>query len=143
MTALPSALRGSHGRHALRLVCLLTALVGAIDLLAAVLPALPDRLQLLEGLFPLDVRVGARLFGALASFLLFSLAFALLRRKRQAWRITCLLLAASVVSHLLTGLKVEESVASGGLLLLLLWMGPLFTAASDRPSVEQIGRAHV
>ena len=137
MTAIPRALRGRNGPRGLRLVCLLTALVGMIDLLAAVLPALPERLSLLEGLFPLEVRVGARLFGALASFLLFSLSFALLRRKRQAWLITCLLLAASVVSHLLTGLNVEESLASGGLLLLLLWMRPLFTAASDRPSVVQ------
>ena len=143
MTAIARALRGRHSERALQLVCLLTALVGLIDLLAAVLPALPERLVVLEGLFPLEVRLGARLFGALASFLLFSLAFALRRRKRQAWLITCLLLAASVVSHLLTGLNVEESLASGALLLLLLWLHPLFTAASDRPSVVQIGRAHV
>ncbi len=137
MTAIPRALRGRRGRSALQLVCLLTALVGAIDLLAAVLPALPERLAVLEGVFPLDVPVGARFFGALASFLLFSLAVALLRRKRQAWLITCLLLAASVVSHLLTGLNIEESLASSALLVLLLWMRPLFTADSDRPSVLQ------
>ncbi len=122
---------------ALRLVSLLTALVGLIDLLAAVLPAVPERLALLEEVFPLEVRVGARLFGAFASFLLFTLAFHLLRRKRQAWLLICLLLAASIVSHLLTGLNVEESLASGALLLLLLWMRPLFTAASDRPSLVQ------
>ena len=69
MTAIPRALQGRSGQRALRLVCLLTALVGLIDLLAAVLPALPERLLVLEGLFPLEVRGGARLFGALASFL--------------------------------------------------------------------------
>ncbi|WP_216903582.1 hypothetical protein [Synechococcus sp. CCY 9618] len=137
MNHLPRALQGRRGRLALRLVSLLTAMVGLIDLLAAMTPALPERMALLEELFPLEVRVGARLFGAFASFLLFSLAFHLLRRKRQAWQLTCLLLSASIVSHLLTGLDVEESLASGGLLLLLLWMRPLFTAGSDRPSVVQ------
>ena len=137
MTLVPHVLRGRHGRWALRLVCVLTALVGVVDLLAAVLPALPERLRVLEDLFPLDVRTGARVFGAFASFLLFNLAFALRRRKRQAWLITCLLLVASIISHLLTGLNVEEGLASGALLLLLLWMRPLFTAASDRPSVQQ------
>ncbi len=137
MSAIPAALQGRRGRLALRLVSLLTALVGLIDLLAAVLPALPERVALLEEVFPLEVRVGARLFGAFASFLLFTLAFHLLRRKRQAWLLICLLLGASIVSHLLTGLNVEESLASGALLLLLLWMRPLFTAASDRPSLVQ------
>ncbi len=137
MKGIPRALQGRRGRLALRLVSLLTAAVGLIDLLAAVTPGLPERVALLEDLFPLEVRVGARLFGALASFLLFTLAFHLLRRKRQAWLLTCLLLCASIVSHLLTGLNVEESLASGALLLLLLWMRPLFTAGSDQPSVVQ------
>lgn len=137
MNGIPPALQGRRGRLAVRLVSLLTALVGLIDLLSAVLPGLPERVELLEGLFPLEVRVGARLFGAFASFLLFSLAFHLLRRKRQAWQLTCLLLCASIVSHLLTGLDVEESLASGALLLLLLWMRPLFSAGSDRPSLRQ------
>lgn len=137
MNGIPPALQGRRGRLALRLISLLTALVGLIDLLAAVTPGLPERVALLEGLFPLEVRMGARLFGALASFLLLTLAFHLWRRKRQAWLLTCLLLCASIVSHLLTGLNVEESLASGSLLLLLLWMRPLFTAGSDRPSVVQ------
>ena len=133
----PFPLNNPRSRWALWLVCVLTALVGVVDLLAAVLPALPERLRLLEELFPLEVRTGARVFGAFASFLLFNLAFALRRRKRQAWLIACCLLVVSIISHLIFGLNVEESLASGVLLLLLLWMRPLFNAASDRPSVMQ------
>ncbi len=126
-----------RGRLALRAIALLTALVGIIDLIAAVSPALPERVAALEDLFPMEVRTGARLFGALSSFLLLTLAVHLLRRKRQAWRLICLLLCVSIVSHLVSGLRVEESLASGTLLLLLLWMKPMFTAGSDRPSVQQ------
>jgi phosphatidylglycerol lysyltransferase len=111
--------------------------VGCINLLSAVTPSLPERVVDLEGLFPFEVRAGARLFAAVSGFLLLTLAANLLRRKRVAWLVTTVLLAVSALSHLLKGLDYEESLIATLLLGMLIWMRPIFTAQSDRPSIAQ------
>lgn len=121
----------------LRLAALLTALVGVINLLSAVTPGIPNRVRWLEDLFPFPVRAGAHVFAAIAGFLLLVLAANLLRRKRVAWLLTIVLLAVSIVSHLIKGWDYEESVLPGLLLVQLLVMRRQFTAQSDRPSIAQ------
>jgi len=56
------------------------------------------------------VRAGAHVFAAIAGSLLLVLAANLLRRKRVAWLLTIVLLAVSIVSHLIKGWDYEESV---------------------------------
>jgi phosphatidylglycerol lysyltransferase len=94
-------------------------------------------LEDLEAIYPLEVRVGGHVFAAFASFLLLTLAANLLRRKKLAWLLICLLLAASLALHLLRGVHGLIAALNGGLLLLLLGMGPAFTARSDPPSMRQ------
>ncbi len=119
------------------LAVLLTGLVGIINLWSAVTPSLPERIFWLAQVLPLEVRTSAHLLAALSGFFLMTLATNLLRRKRVAWWLALGLLSLSIVSHLVKGLDYEESLLSLVLLLQLLWLRPVFTAQSDRPSVIQ------
>lgn len=115
----------------------LTALVGLVNLWSAVTPGLPQRMTWLRELLPVEMRHGAHVFAALSGFFLLMLAANLLRRKRVAWGLAVGLLVVSIFSHLVKGLDVEESLLSLVLLGQLLWLRPIFTAQSDRPSLLQ------
>lgn len=116
---------------------LLTATVGIVNLISAVTPSVPERVELLREIFPFPIRAGGHLFAALSGFILLILAANLLRRKRVAWFITICLLFVSIFSNLIKGLDYEEGILSGILLIQLLVMRHVFTARSDRPSIAQ------
>jgi phosphatidylglycerol lysyltransferase len=117
------------------ITALLTGAVGVANLLSAVTPSLPERIDWLEQIFPFEVRAGAHLFAVLSGFFLLILSANLLRRKRLAWFLTIGLLIVSIISNLLKGWDYEESILSTILLGQLLLMGRVFTARSDRPSI--------
>lgn len=116
---------------------LLTAAVGVVNLISAVTPGVPERIEILREIFPFPIRASGHLFAALSGFILLLLAANLLRRKRIAWLITIGLLVISIFSNLIKGLDYEEGVLSGILLAQLLLMRNVFTARSDRPSITQ------
>ncbi len=116
---------------------LLTATVGIVNLISAVTPSLPERIEVLREIFPFPIRASGHLFSALSGFILLTLAAYLLRRKRIAWLITIGLLIISILSHLIKGLDYEEGILSAVLLTQLLLMRNVFTARSDRPSIAQ------
>jgi phosphatidylglycerol lysyltransferase len=120
-----------------RLVAILTALMGFVNLFSAILPALKSRLALIEHSIPLEVRHGSRLASALAGFALLLLANSLWRRKRLGWLLTIIILSVSIATHLVKGLDYEEASLAGGLILLLLLLRPNFHADSDPPSIKQ------
>ncbi|MCC0178841.1 DUF2156 domain-containing protein [Waterburya agarophytonicola K14] len=124
-------------RIGLWIAALLTGAVGLANLLSAVTPSLPERVDWLEQFFPFEVRAGAHLFAAISGFFLLVIAANLLRRKRLAWLITVGLLIVSILSNLIKGWNYEESLLAILLLGQLLWMRSLFTARSDRPSIIQ------
>ncbi|MFM7427262.1 MAG: phosphatidylglycerol lysyltransferase domain-containing protein [Elainella sp.] len=126
-----------RARFGLWTVAFLTACVGVVNLVSAVTPSLPDRVEWLRELFPFGVRAGGHLFAAIAGFLLLTLATNLLRRKRVAWWLTVGLLIIAILSHLVKGVDYEESLLAAILLALLIRMRRLFTAQSDRPSMAQ------
>src|SRR5574342_321465 len=120
----------------IRLMAILTALMGLVNLVSATFPALMERLKLLEGILPLEVRRGSHLTAALAGFALFILADSLLRRKRVAWAMTIIVLLISAVSHLLKGLDYEEASLALLLAIILLANRHRFHAHSDLPSIR-------
>jgi uncharacterized protein (TIRG00374 family) len=71
-----------------RVVALLTALMGLVNVISAVTPSFAARVQIIEKYSPLEVRHGSHLTAALAGFALLSLAGSLWRRKRVAWLLT-------------------------------------------------------
>ncbi len=121
------------------MVAILTTLLGIVNLVSAVTPGpgLPERIAWLERIVPVEVRAGAHVFSALIGFFLLTLAVNLLRRKRAAWLLTVGLLSASLALLLIKGPDWVEALLSMVLLLQLLWLRPVFTAQSDRPSVVQ------
>jgi len=120
-----------------RISALLTLLMGLINLISAIHPALPNRLVILQTVFPLAVRHGSRITSALAGFALLLLADNLWRRKRVAWLLTIVLILISVAAHLIKGLDFEEASLGLGLLVLLAVLRRSFHASSDRPSLRQ------
>ncbi|HIK43313.1 MAG TPA: DUF2156 domain-containing protein, partial [Leptolyngbyaceae cyanobacterium M65_K2018_010] len=119
----------------------LVAVSGLVNLWSSVTPSTAERLAWLQGILPIELRVGAHIFAALSGFFLLMLSANLLHRKRVAWGITVGLLIGSMASHLLKGLDYEEGLLSLGLLVLLLILRPVYTAKSDRPSLIQGLRA--
>ena len=118
-------------------LALLVAVMGVINVLSAVTPSLPTRLEPLRRLFPLVVRHGSHLAAALAGFALLLIADGLWRRKRLAWALAIATLLVSAVAHMIKGLDYEEAVLALVLVLPLLACRPLFHARSDLPSVRR------
>ena len=122
---------------AAKVVALLTGLMGVINVLSAVTPGLPERLKLIRGHWPLEVRRGGHLAAALAGFGLMVLSNGLFRRKRTAWYLTLAVLLVSIVSHLIKALDYEEAGLAAGLALWLFALRSHFQALSDPPSIRQ------
>ncbi len=119
------------------LVALLTALMGAINFLSAITPAMQYRLRLLERYSPFTVTRGGHLTSALAGFALFLLSVSLWRRKQMGWLLTIVILILSIFVHLFKGLDYEEATLAALLAGLLFYLRPYFHARSDTPSIQQ------
>src|SRR6185295_5427115 len=121
-------------------VALLTAAMGVVNVISAVVPSMRDRLRLLRLLgeySPFSIRAGGHLVSALAGFALLLLSVSLWRRKRLGWLLTLLILVISIPVHLLKGLDYEEASFAALLAGLLIYLRPNFHARSDPPSVRQ------
>jgi phosphatidylglycerol lysyltransferase len=121
----------------LRLIAILTAVMGIIDVLSGLTPTLHNRLVLLEQYSPFGVDVGGHLTSVLAGFALLILANGLWRRKRLAWALTLTILIISVPVHLFKGLDYEEAVFATVMAAWLIYLRPHFHARSDPPSIRQ------
>ena len=120
-----------------RIVAILTGIMGLINILSATTPTITSRLELLRNVLPLEIRHGSHLASVLAGFALLLLAGSLWRRKRVAWVLTITMLLISIPSHLLKGLDYEEAILAGMLIVWLLFLRNEFHARSDRPSFIQ------
>ncbi len=130
-------LRLSEETIAVRVVAILTAAMGVVNVLSAIRPSMQQRLRILEQYSPLQVTHGGHLTSALAGFALLLLASGLWRRKRVAWLFAVLVLLGSVVTHILKGLDYEEALLAAVLAVVLLIWRTHFHARSDPPSVRQ------
>lgn len=120
-----------------RFAAIVVAIMGAVNVFSAITPALQWRFNVVEKYLPLEVLHGGRITAALAGFALLVLANNLARRKRVAWVLTLIVLALSIVSHLLKGLDYEEATLAAVLMIVLIVMRARFHARSDAPSLRQ------
>jgi len=120
----------------IKVVAWLTGLMGVINILSAATPSLAGRMVVIEKFLPLAVSRGGHLTAALAGFALLLLANGLWRRKQTAWLLTMIVLAVSVISHLMKGLDYEEAILATGLALWLFSLRTHFHARSDVPSIR-------
>lgn len=126
------------GEKLLRLVALLTAALGVVNLVSAVTPSQHSRLFLLQRYLPfVYLSSEGHLTAALAAFALLQLSVSLWRRKQLGWWLTVISLLVSIPAHLLKGLDYEEALLACLLLTLLLYLRPHFHARSDIPSIRQ------
>lgn len=123
-------------RWVVPLLASLTALMGLVNLLSGIFPALPERMLVLEQFSPLEVRHGSHLTSVLAGFVLLVLSANLWRRKQVAWLLASLTLLVSAFSHLFKGLDYEEALLALLLVALLLANRHRFYARSDLPSLR-------
>jgi phosphatidylglycerol lysyltransferase len=119
-----------------RLLAILTSIMGIINMISATQPAVSARIAILEQISPLEVAHGSRFTTSLAGFALLVLAANLWRRKKIAWRITLGTLIVTIITHLLKGLDYEEASLAAILLIVLILARHSFHAISDRPSVK-------
>ena len=119
------------------LVAVLTAVIGVVNVLSAVVPSMKDRLRLLEQYSPFSISTGGHLTSALAGFALLLLSVSLWRRKQLGWILTFAILLISIPTHLLKGLDYEEATLAALLAGLLFYLRPYFHARSDPPSIKQ------
>lgn len=120
-----------------RIIAVLTGLMGCINVLSAIQPALIERVHLLERFSLLAAQHGGRLTAALAGFALLTLGHGLWRRKQTAWFAAMIALAISAVSHLIKGLDYEEALLALALMVLMWFNRRHFHARSDPPSMRQ------
>jgi phosphatidylglycerol lysyltransferase len=125
------------GLWQVRSLALLTAAMGLVNVLSAVTPSLPGRVEALRPVLPLVVRHGSHLAAALAGFALLLIADGLWRRKQLAWGMAVATLLVSAAVHLLKGLDYEEAVLALLLTAALVASHSRFHARSDAPSIRQ------
>jgi phosphatidylglycerol lysyltransferase len=124
-------------QNLVHIIAALTALMGVVNMLSALTPALHDRLRLLERYLPLQVIRGGHLASALAGFALLLLSTSLWRRKQVAWWLSLAVLGFSLPIHLFKGLDYEEAIFTVVVLICLLLTRKHFHARSDIPSIRQ------
>lgn len=107
------------------------AAAGVLDLYSVLTRPRGGRLHELTQVVPGVVTNAAAAATAVAGVLLLLLAHGLRRRKRRAWRAAVLLMAVSVVLHVVKGLDVEEAAVSAALLAGLVRYRADFYAKGD------------
>jgi phosphatidylglycerol lysyltransferase len=122
-----------------RLLALAVAAFGVLNLWSALLAKGPGRARFLIEVvqLPIPVEHASRTLIALFGLFLLTLARSLAHRKRQAWRITMVILAFTPFFHLAKGLDWEEAVICLFLIAVLFLFRSLFWAENDQPSARQ------
>jgi lysylphosphatidylglycerol synthetase-like protein (DUF2156 family) len=109
---------------------------GLIDLLDAITPPLRGRLHEVLEYLPLRASEAAGALLAMAGLALVALGRGILRGQRRAWRVAVVLLAVTIVLHLVAGADFEESIVALAVLVLLMTQRREFQAASDWSSLR-------
>ncbi len=114
-----------------RLAGWLAAIIGLINLASALTRPFHDRLMELTRVVPGALTRSAAAATVVTGLLLLMLAKGLRRRKHRAWQASVLLLAASVVFHIVKGLDYEEAGVALLMLAALLYYRGDFYATGD------------
>ena len=108
-----------------------TWLLGILTVASALLPPDRARLRVLTELLPYQAADAAAAVAAALGVLLLYLAGGLRRRKHRAWVAAVVVTAVVGLSHIVTGLDIEEATASAVVFALLLGCRGQFQAEAD------------
>lgn len=115
-------------------VTLVTLGSGIVNLLSLIGPTLPNRLVILENVFPLELLHLSRFLTLIIGFALTVSSINIYKRKKRAFQIVLILLSLSVVFQLAKGLDYEEAVICFTLIVFLLFVRKSFTVKSSIPN---------
>lgn len=116
-----------------RLGSVLTAAVGTMNIVSALYPAIPARMELLRDLLPLNCIRGTQTATVLAGFFLVLLADGLRKRRYRAFQMTVAVLIMSTILNLAKGLDFEEASIATSLALFLVTIRQAFGVPSRMP----------
>ncbi len=111
----------------------MTAVVGFMNIISALYPAIPARLELWRDLLPLNCVRGTQTATVLAGFFLILLADGLRKRRRRALQVTVAVLVLSAVLNLAKGLDFEEAAIATALATFLIGARQAFDVPSRAP----------
>ena len=113
-----------------RFGALFTALAGVMNIISALYPAIPARMEILADILPLTVIRGAQSATVLLGFALILVAEGLRKRRRRALQIAVMALLLSALFHLTKGLDFEEAIVALSLAWILTGQRDTFSVPS-------------
>jgi lysyl-tRNA synthetase, class II len=113
------------------LLAAISALLGVLTLLDAVLPGERGRVHKLTQIIPVPATAAAAAVTAVSGFVLLRVAAGLRKRKRRAWRIGVGVTAILVISHIVKAHRIVEAVVSLIFLIMLIAARSQFRAKAD------------
>jgi hypothetical protein len=128
---------GSNGENDFRLAAEFTALVGLLNLLAAIAPGLPEPVMLIEQYAPLSVNQAGRMVAGLAGVSLILLAGGLWRRVRLAWWFTMIILGISILNIMIKGEDFLVAVVSIVMAVWLIYLRPRFESTGSLSEAQK------
>jgi lysylphosphatidylglycerol synthetase-like protein (DUF2156 family) len=108
-----------------------------VNLVAALMPPLRERLEVLSAQYPLTLHDAATAFTAVTGLALLQLARGVRRGQRWAWAAALVILGLSAAAHLLKGLDIEEAVVALGAIAFLIATRDAFRAPTYRDSLRR------
>jgi lysylphosphatidylglycerol synthetase-like protein (DUF2156 family)/membrane protein DedA with SNARE-associated domain len=112
-------------------------LMGALNIVAALLPSSETLLRGVRGWLPLEVSQGSRTLMLFTGVALLQVTRNLTRRKQLAWWVAVIALSFSLLLHVTSGFDVQNSLVALILLLYLLYFRRRFYTRSDPASLRK------
>jgi lysyl-tRNA synthetase class 2 len=113
-------------------------LVGIIDIVSSVTPALTDRLNIFQAMLPVDAGDVAGSVTFASGVALVWLSGGLARRKRRAWMVALGVVTFAAAAHLSEGFDIEEAIGSLALIVALLRLRRWFDVPGDPTSLRPL-----
>src|SRR5438046_8718148 len=111
--------------------------MGALNILAALLPSSESLLRGVRGWLPLEVSQGSRTLMLFTGVALLQVTRNLARRKELAWWVAVIALSFSLLLHVTSGFDVQNSLVALILLVYLLYFRRRFYTRSDPASLRK------
>ena len=116
----------------------LTLVLGIVNIISAITPAIPRRLAIISDLLPLEAIHATNYFTLTSGLFLLGLTAYMIRGFRTAWLIALVLSAASMIGHLVKAIDYEEA-SLAFFLCVSLWMTRKEYYVKGNPELRQLG----
>ena len=100
---------------------LLLFILGIVNIISAITPALPERINVLQQILPLATIQASNWFVLFAGVIMLMIAIYLFRGLKSAWLLAVILSSASLIGHITKGIDWEESSLALTTLIFLLF----------------------